>query len=63
MYDTFGELVVPARLRIKGTSLQMIEWDEELCTQCAGQGNWVIRKGDGLTDCPPYECETHLPGS
>jgi pimeloyl-ACP methyl ester carboxylesterase len=42
-YDTFGDRSSPALLLIFGLGGQMILWDEELCSQLANSGLYVIR--------------------
>jgi pimeloyl-ACP methyl ester carboxylesterase len=42
-YDTFGDPSDPAMLLIHGLGMQMIGWDDDLCTLLAERGFWVIR--------------------
>lgn len=42
-YETFGDPDSPPLLLIIGLSLQLIDWDEELCRQLAQRGHYVIR--------------------
>jgi pimeloyl-ACP methyl ester carboxylesterase len=42
-YDAFGNPNDPAFLLVAGLGMQLIGWDEELCTMLAERGYWVIR--------------------
>jgi len=42
-YDTFGDESSPPLLLVMGLGAQMINWDEEFCTQLADRGLYVIR--------------------
>ncbi|MBE2222647.1 MAG: alpha/beta hydrolase [Anaerolineae bacterium] len=42
-YDAFGNPNNPALLLVGGLSMQLIGWDEALCTMLAERGYWVIR--------------------
>lgn len=51
-YETFGQPDSPALLLIIGFSLQLIDWDDDLCRQLAEKGHYVIRfdnRDTGLT--------------
>lgn len=43
MYDSFGDPADPPMLLIMGLGGQLIDWDNEFCTQLAEHGFWVIR--------------------
>lgn len=43
IYDTFGEPTAPPMLLVSGLGGQTIGWDDELCSELAAQGYWVIR--------------------
>ena len=42
-YDAFGNPTNPPLLLIAGLGMQLISWDEEVCTLLAKRGYWVIR--------------------
>ena len=42
-YDAFGNPNNPALLMVAGLGMQLIGWDEALCTMLAERGYWVIR--------------------
>ena len=42
-YDAFGNPNNPPLLMVAGLGMQLIGWDEEICTLLAERGYWVIR--------------------
>ena len=42
-YDAFGNPANPPLLLVAGLGMQLISWDEEVCTLLAQRGYWVIR--------------------
>ncbi|MGB4872680.1 MAG: alpha/beta hydrolase [Candidatus Promineifilaceae bacterium] len=42
-YDAFGNPANPPLLLVAGLGMQLISWDEEVCTLLAERGYWVIR--------------------
>jgi pimeloyl-ACP methyl ester carboxylesterase len=42
-FETFGEARDPAMLLIMGLGTQMVAWHDDLCTELAGRGFFVIR--------------------
>lgn len=60
-YDTFGDPTHPPMLMIHGLGMQMIGWDDDLCTMLAERGFWVIRFDNRDVGKSSYFEEARMP--
>lgn len=60
-YDAFGNPNNPALLLVAGLGMQLIGWDEALCTLLAERGYWVIRYDNRDTGKSTKFDETGVP--